>query len=55
MNPYRNESGEAADLVAAPHEVLSPLGNWLVDGPNGRTVWSSIQALLLEGAVRSIT
>jgi len=31
-----------------------PAGNWIVDGPNGRTVWSSIRQMLAIGQIKLV-
>lgn len=38
----------------APHGYKSPICNWLVDAPNGVTVWSSIWLLIEYGHLERI-
>jgi len=44
--PYRHEP------TGIPFK--DPAGNWLVDGPNGRTVWSSIRQMLAIGQIKLV-
>lgn len=36
----------------SPHGFTSPVSNWLCDGPNGTTVWSSIYWCLEVGILK---
>ena len=38
----------------APFGFRDPAGNWVVDGPNGRTVWSSIRQGIANGSLKLI-
>lgn len=38
----------------APHGVKDPAGNWLVEGPNGKTVWSSIRYGIANGQLKLV-
>lgn len=38
----------------APFNFKDPAGNWLVDGPNGRTVWSSIRHGIQTGILKLV-
>lgn len=38
----------------APHGIRSRISNWLVDGPNGRTVWSSIYLCIESGLLKKV-
>jgi hypothetical protein len=35
-------------------EYKDPAGNWLVDGPNGRTIWSSIRQGITMGQLKLV-
>lgn len=38
----------------APHGFKDPAGNWWVDGPNGRSIWSSVRHGIEEGTLRLV-
>ena len=31
-----------------------PAGNWVVDGPNGRTIWSSIRQMIVRDYIKLV-
>lgn len=50
------KTGQTLKLIEptgqAPHGVRSSITNWLCEGPNGVTVWSSIYHCLETGILR---